>query len=680
MTVSNIKTPAFIAAAEHAISLLRDTVPAFEALGGFPPGSLVVPEWDLSRDSSASVKVIKEFCVGLLESPSDHAWWPVLARASLEVRTSIAGSLFLFRKILPSPPAPWEAHRDRVCLNPASFPSGYLRHVRREIRSLFGTGWDSGYARVASSYAPPLSSCLESPRSRGGCRAEWRGLQAQYLSFTSGISEFPLGDSFDVRFMNVDTGGKSRSVTVASADQCLLGPLHRLIYGVLSDRCSWLLRGEAKQAKFSHFVREQGEVFVSGDYQSATDNLPLEVAEVILDVLRERALFVPDRVFDLARRSLRADVEYPLSGGGSCRFRQVRGQLMGNLLSFPLLCLQNYVAFRYCVSRSEVSDDLVRINGDDIVFRARMGVVRRWMDTVSSLGLQLCRGKTLVSASIFSLNSTFFRSRKLGPKLVPVARFQSLATLDSDYVPHSLGPGLRTFIRGFRGECRIRLEMVYLRRRGRQFAACGRSWLRDLRAPISPETLVRLGWAEREAWFLTSTPPLALPADEVRLGTGVPEGWVRVPAPTRSVRSAGAALQEEFSELLLERAWNGDPVPTKRLAREVWRKTVSSGYGSSFLWWRRCRRGRFRLGSCLPYLTASCREIGLGEPLRRARVGGFRLSGFDRGTTGISEFKLVARAFRQPLRSIFEYRAGRPVPKVWLRREEAPPRSGLGYT
>lgn len=96
---------------------------------------------------------------------------------------------------------------------------------------------------------------------------------------------------------------------------------------------------------------------------------------------------------------------------------------MGNLLSFPLLCLTNYLAFRKAVRWSEVPDSRVRINGDDIAFRSTREVANRWCDAVADSGLTLSKGKTLVHRVFFSLNSTFFRARRgAKPSLLPVIR------------------------------------------------------------------------------------------------------------------------------------------------------------------------------------------------------------------------------------------------------------------
>lgn len=438
-------------------------------------------------------------------------------------------------------------------------------------------------------------------------------------------------EPFPVKFMNVDLDGKSRSVTVASWKQHLLGPLHRCLYDAVSRR-DWLLRGKASRNRFPDFVRKKGEVFVSGDYESATDNLPLEVAEAILDAARERSVEIPAQIWEFAKHSLRAAVHYP---DGVARI-QLRGQLMGNLLSFPLLCLQNYAAFRWCVEDVRVP---VRVNGDDIVFRSDREVARRWMDNVSALGLTLSRGKTLVSASVFSLNSTFFRARDSGVRHLPVLRGAILSRQVD--VPHSLAPGLLSFCEGFRGESRIRAEVLYLRWRRKWLTACGRSLLRDLGFKVSPEALIRSGLAGREAFFLDCL-PCPLPMDQKRMGVPtLPEGWRRVEVlPSRGARRRQREAEASFMSILTDRAWESAPVPERTLARSTWRCAVRGSLAATYRWHRSALKKWNRLRGC---------------------------------------FRAVAKAFRAvPVSVVFAFEAPRQVKKVWAGVPDCVPRPGLG--
>jgi hypothetical protein len=213
--------------------------------------------------------------------------------------------------------------------------------------------------------------------------------------------------------------------------------------------------------------------------------------------LQSRSRHIPGRLWQYALASCRAEIWYPgehcssktgcAAPGvtGPCQYgkcgivdRQRRGQLMGNLLSFPLLCLQNYAAFKYLIPARVP----VKINGDDIVFRSDRESAARWMDGVSSLGLTLSRGKTLVFSSVFSLNSTFFKAYPSGVGLIPVIRPACLARRPA---PDSLAPAFRSYARGFKGKTKEDVQAVYLRWRGPQLRALGRSLRRDLHLKVS---------------------------------------------------------------------------------------------------------------------------------------------------------------------------------------------------
>jgi len=205
-------------------------------------------------------------------------------------------------------------------------------------------------------------------------------------------------------------------------------------------------------------------LFVSGDYTSATDNLTIEVAECLLLKAFEY-LDVPTHIKRFALRSLRVDI---LDSQGNM-WDHKRGQLMGSLLSFPLLCLQNYCAFRWFVSREEVSDNLVRINGDDIVFHCRTKTVcQQWMTGVGELGLELSPGKTFVHRNFFSLNSTYFwfspgsRSRILS---LPVVRFGLLKLCRGGEV----GKNFNSFVRPVVGQFRWGAIQTFYRRHRKVF-------------------------------------------------------------------------------------------------------------------------------------------------------------------------------------------------------------------
>jgi len=448
-----------------------------------------------------------------------------------------------------------------------------LSHCRKVARQAFPYGWDRAYKDHVWSSVPTVSSCLEAGRAKGGARSVVKDRPAFLRRCLDGGGE-QIGS--DVRFFNVRKDGKDRGVTITSAQQQVLAPLHRTIYSHLSS-LPWLLRGEAKASRFKNFIPVEGEVFVSGDYEAATDHLPIEVVEVFLDVLQSTACWIPASVWRDARVSLRSkiwyeDLDAPLD--------QVVGQLMGNFLSFPFLCLQNYCAFRFVFPDSTP----VKINGDDIVFRSTPAQFGRWADFVSSVGLVLSRGKTMVDRRFFSLNSTFFRSLYGGCVLVPVIRTAGLLRRSEDM--GGLSGALRRFGLGWSGRTLERLQVLFLKRSGRQIRESGRSVWRGLGVRTSIPVLQASGLWRRECWYLDSVPVEHYVPSPCRLKwTSPPPGWKRVPKSSRpEVANREKEYEKVFWSDLVNRAWSG---PESGFSNsDYWRQLTTTGYEGHYQRWR----------------------------------------------------------------------------------------------
>jgi hypothetical protein len=239
------------------------------------------------------------------------------------------------------------------------------------------------------------------------------------------------------------------------------------------------------------FSRVPGEVYVSGDYESATDNLNTEVQEFILRKVLDQASYVPSGIQGTALSSLRMLLQNKVKV-----VEQSRGQLMGNLLSFPLLCLVNYLAFKFFIRRRVP----VRINGDDIVFRATAEESKVWMEGVGRSGLVLSKGKTLVDSRFFSLNSRFFEGhRKV--RLVPVIRSKPMFGLVEQGVT-SLRDRFRAFAEGFDSRSKEILNQRFLRVNSRFIIASRRSVRNGLGLMVGQEALEGAGLFVRETQYL----------------------------------------------------------------------------------------------------------------------------------------------------------------------------------
>lgn len=392
-------------------------------------------------DFSKAVKEIVSNC------PSDVqeevlAWQSIKKILPASCRCMESGMLNALKSKLSRPSRP--------------LPSGYLRMVHRETLRIFRPGWDSGlYEDHVITTSPPLSSTTECPRSRGGCLGSDID-QSSFLQACLNDVEFDL----DIRaqMIVVQSAGKPRALTKFSSDTLCLKPLHKAIYDRLS-REKWLNRGDVTTEKLmaAGFSRVDGEVLVSGDYKSATDNMSIEVAETIISALLSTSVSVPESVKRAAKSILRPNL-YSLENG--IDFFPTTGQMMGSYLSFPLLCMQNRFAFLFAQRSFGASDIPCLINGDDILFRSVPEFAPHWMELVGRLGLEVERTKTSVSTTYGTLNSTLIL-RKQGKYVVKqTVRFGMLAECDD---VSSIAGTFRDFIRGIDGKLRFRAGVEFFK-------------------------------------------------------------------------------------------------------------------------------------------------------------------------------------------------------------------------
>lgn len=511
----------------------------------------------------ASLAGVKRFVTDLLDlsSRGSHPWWPIVRKLSLRTRLSISGSVFLFRKTLPSSAPSLDSYCELLSHPAPDPPSGFLSFVSEKVDKWFRPGWDRGYFKKVSTATLSTSASFCTPRSQGGARGNLFS-PSPYFSKES-YRAACCGDGTPeidrrVRVSQVETEGKVRTVTVSTVDMSILKPLHDLLYDALS-RMPWLLRGEAKPLCFAEFTRVEGEVFVSGDYESATDNLNLDVACHILERVLSTCTHVPLEVRLAALRSMRKELVL-----GSRVVDHKRGQLMGSLLCFPLLCLQNILAFKFLVRRRVP----VKVNGDDIVFRATPSEYARWRDGVGRIGLKLSLGKTSVSSSWFSLNSTFFTVRRYKPpSLVPIVRSTQWFRKVED--PSAIRGRLVSFARGFNPLARKEWLVRLLKSLSSAIWSTQRSLLRGLGVHVPKDVLVRSGLWRREKFYLSLPSEPDLPLSRSEFSQNVkPEGWWR--ERVRSVTKLDDCLQRQFFDEMMELTWERRPIPPKEVSGRLW--------------------------------------------------------------------------------------------------------------
>nr|UYL95426.1 MAG: RNA-dependent RNA polymerase [Nanning Botou tick virus 1] len=372
------------------------------------------------------------------------------------------------KKLLPDScscmePALLEGIRKKFSSRGPPLPTGYLDFVRKTTRKLFPKGWDSSYVKFCETLSPPISASEGFSRTAGGVLgagldhdnimealfgrldfdpAKFEGQPVYCLNPEKPVKCAP--DGITCQALVVQSAGKPRPLSKFKPESILLKPLHKTIYGWLSAK-KWLLRGEvtAEKLRKAGFVKDRG-CLVSGDYASATDNLPIEVVEVILDVLEKNAIFCPQSIFSYARKSLRPRMWcFDPSTETDWEIDVVRGQMMGSLLSFPMLCLQNFMGLSFAVSRAGKEMPPCLINGDDILFQSDEAFVPYWMEVVAKLGLEVEPTKTSVSTEYGSINSTLVRWEENHLNVIHTLRFGQLRRSEN---PTSLAQSFFSFL------------------------------------------------------------------------------------------------------------------------------------------------------------------------------------------------------------------------------------------
>jgi hypothetical protein len=161
--------------------------------------------------------------------------------------------------------------------------------------------------------------------------------------------------------------------------------------------------------------------WVSGDYSAATDNIESAFTKLAFETaLLHSGLNFKDQ--EILRGVIyEQELHYPSvkqPGGGFYPpidpVMQTQGQLMGSTLSFPILCIINLLAYSRAMKRRypelyfSLKDLPVKINGDDILFRADTELYDIWQEEVKKVGFSLSLGKNYIHPSLLTVNSELY--------------------------------------------------------------------------------------------------------------------------------------------------------------------------------------------------------------------------------------------------------------------------------
>lgn len=191
--------------------------------------------------------------------------------------------------------------------------------------------------------------------------------------------------------------------------QYLLKPLQKRLWTVLHEHPAFRLIGEPISEEY--VLERMGaklpdsESYLSGDFADATNEMFSWVSEMIARCIAMR-LQLSDSMRDIFIASL---VGHTIKYGDD-EAPQVRGQLMGSITSFPVLCIANAALSRWALEfgakrRFTLADARLAINGDDIIMRTNTRGYEFWRHVTGFCGLRESVGKSYFSRLYLNMNS-----------------------------------------------------------------------------------------------------------------------------------------------------------------------------------------------------------------------------------------------------------------------------------
>ena len=214
---------------------------------------------------------------------------------------------------------------------------------------------------------------------------------------------YPPDEPLPVRVEPIREPLKVRTITAGVADCFCLKPLQHAMWLALDSQQQFCLTHGTNRLEPSieriYENSDPNDVWISGDYTAATDSIPIEASKALMEGILESIDHEPTKRWAMKEISPHLLV-YPKKTGLTPSL-QKSGQLMGSLLSFPLLCLLND-----CTARAAgISPHKYLINGDDILMRANRASYPLWKEKVGQYGLSLSLGKNYIHSEFGTVNS-----------------------------------------------------------------------------------------------------------------------------------------------------------------------------------------------------------------------------------------------------------------------------------
>jgi hypothetical protein len=206
--------------------------------------------------------------------------------------------------------------------------------------------------------------------------------------------------------------------------QIVMKCYQRIMHSRLRENKTFCLIGQPESRDIVQEVLgkdiKDDEVFLSGDFAAATDNLYSWASNAAADELGVCLEMSPIEL-GIFKRSLTGHnitLQDDFKQEEIFMKKQKRGQLMGSITSFVILCIINAAMGRWAIELAEkrtrkLDQCRMLINGDDIAIKSKQTIYNYWKTISSFVGLEESVGKTYQSREFVNINSRNFYYEKV---------------------------------------------------------------------------------------------------------------------------------------------------------------------------------------------------------------------------------------------------------------------------
>lgn len=270
--------------------------------------------------------------------------------------------------------------------------------------TVFNVNYVELYAQYDHLYDHAAATYLNETLTEGKWNVGEQVWHYGYDGFDNEVDIVALSEALKVRTITKGNGMRN----------FLLQPLQSFLWSRLRAHPIFALIGEPLTEQ--HILNvlggrlKAGEAYLSGDYSAATDNLAPWFSEMIAEEIAVMC-DLPGWLTELFRQAL---TKHMIRDPDSEEVKpQQWGQLMGSLVSFPILCIANAIVCRWTLEHSHnrrmnLKDVRMLINGDDCVFKIKTSALPVWEAIAKYHGLAPSVGKYFLSRTLIQMNSVNF--------------------------------------------------------------------------------------------------------------------------------------------------------------------------------------------------------------------------------------------------------------------------------